>query len=272
MWLKTPRAMNHRGKRSIPVTESPWRVNMLAHQALMQQQQHLHLLSHIALLWTALAETVNSYRIHPRNQTWSFQQQPSCKQWWQSHTNSVPVWTSKERRQSGARKQLSELKNRAQALKPQSSTENDKSDEEDDAVFEWFIQLVHSEQRRNNQPEQTPNCLLNHRRHPTRKPAYLQIGDTRFEKKTTRTIHCDGCGNVVTRSSKRNKTTFQRFMCEFAGSYNDNSWADIPSTLHKLAWENRLIDATWKCSEFCEARMTGLPNEKRQRRAQTWAW
>ena len=240
----------------------------------MQQQHNLHLLSHIAQSWTALAETgpVNGYGIHPQNQMWSLQQQPPCGKWWQAHTNSEPVWTSSKRRQSGARKQLSELKNRAQEQEPQSSTGNDKDDEGDDAVFEWFIQLVHSEQRRNNQPEQTPDCLLNHRRHPTRKPEYLQIGDTRFDRKATRTIHCDRCGNIVTRSSKHNRTTFQRFMCEFAGSYNDNSWADIPSALQKLAWENRIIDATWKCSEFCEARMTGLPNEKRQRRAQTWAW
>ena len=273
VWFKTLRAMSYLSRRDNPFTESPWCVNMLAYQALMQRQQHLQLLSHVAQSLTTFAETVpvHDYDIYLQNQMWSLQQQPPYIQWWQSHLQSQPVWTSSRRRQSGACKQSSKLKSRAQAQKSRRRTPNDKSDEGDDAVFKWFIQLVHSEQRRHNQSEQTPNCLLNRRRHPTRKPALLQIGDTRFEKKATRTIHCDRCGNIVTRSSRQKNTTFQRFVCEFAGSYNDNTWADIPSALHRLAWENRLIDATWSCSEFCDVRMTGLPSEKRRLRAQVYA-
>jgi hypothetical protein len=50
-----------------------------------------------------------------------------------------------------------------------------------------------------------------------------------------------------------------RALGEFQGSYFDDTWQDsIPGELMQRAYESRLIDCTWHCTEFCGASPTGV--------------
>ena len=49
----------------------------------------------------------------------------------------------------------------------------------------------------------------------------------------------------------------------------DQSWEEIPGQFQKEAWELGLIDATWRCSQFCKQKMTGEFNSS-MKRAHIW--
>ena len=100
---------------------------------------------------------------------------------------------------------------------------------------------------------------------PTRIPIELPIGDDRFAKKASRRFVCDSCGNIVTFSSMK-KGNGVRNHCEFAGAYLKNEWATIPGELQQRAYAEKLIDATWFCSENCGTKTTGGMKEKRIKR------
>ena len=75
---------------------------------------------------------------------------------------------------------------------------------------------------------------------------------------------------MVWHSSQSGETQYTRYQCEFAGSWNDSSWVDIPGTLQHRAWELQLIDATWTCHQVCRAEMTGVNSAERMARPQKW--
>ena len=111
--------------------------------------------------------------------------------------------------------------------------------------------------------------------HPTKRyrcrgPGFLSEGDNRFGKKKERVFMCDGCGNMVTHSSQSGGTRYTRYQCEFAGSWRDSSWVDLPGPMQYHAWELQLIDATRTCTQECQAAMTGVNPEQRLARAQNW--
>jgi hypothetical protein len=103
----------------------------------------------------------------------------------------------------------------------------------------------------------------------TMRPPFLPDGDDRFNKsKTQRTYACDSCGNLVSFSSwKRCKSL--RAHGEFQGSYIDKSWAiNVPGELMVRAYNERLIDCTWQCTQFCKAAPTGVKD--RTSRTEQW--
>jgi len=104
-------------------------------------------------------------------------------------------------------------------------------------------------------------------------PSQLDERDNRFGKRKRRMFVCDslGCGNLVKRSSYLKKGgKYSRRDCEFAGGWVDASWAEIPGEFQKKAWELGLIDATWRCSQFCQQPPTGQGSSS-MKRAQEWA-
>ena len=102
-----------------------------------------------------------------------------------------------------------------------------------------------------------------------RVPHSLPAGDSRFAVKQQRVFICDHCGAEVRFSSKDHNSKYQRIDCEFAGSYLNDDWKDIPGALQWHAWAAGLIDATWHCHDVCGAPVTGKNTEQRLRR--TWA-
>jgi hypothetical protein len=100
-------------------------------------------------------------------------------------------------------------------------------------------------------------------------PLFLPECDDRFnKKKRLRVYACDTCPNLVSYSSWT-RCNSSRALGEFQGSYFDNTWQDsIPGELMKRAYESRLIDCTWSCSEFCGAPPTGVKD--RTTRTQNW--
>ena len=134
-----------------------------------------------------------------------------------------------------------------------------------------FLAAVTEAQIKYNKPVKRPHWIHDRfRRFKSRVPPALPSHDSRFAMKRLRKIVCDGCGNIVPYSSMTRRTVFHRIECEFAGSYAEKKWSDIPGELQKRAWEERLIDATWYCSQFCGAEMTGVNTEKRRARADAW--
>merc|ERR1712078_387175 len=85
------------------------------------------------------------------------------------------------------------------------------------------------------------------------------------KKKKERVFVCDtpGCKQVVRFSSKL--TQYKRAECEFAGSFSDHDWHDLPAALRKEAWEERFINATWHCSHICSADVTLNEEQNRKR-------
>ena len=140
----------------------------------------------------------------------------------------------------------------------------------DEYAIKSFLHDVSSVQRRYKQPVRAPACITPSSRLPSRLPPMLPDEDNRFGMKSSRVFVCDGCGNVVRFSGQKRQTAYQRIHCDFAGSYYDSSWADIPGVLQRRAWEERLIDATWFCTQFCHAPMTGVNTEQRLARAEAW--
>ena len=100
---------------------------------------------------------------------------------------------------------------------------------------------------------------------PTRIPIELPIGDDRFAKKASRRFVCDSCGNIGTFSSMK-KGNGVRNQCEFAGAYQKNDWATIPGELQQRAYEEKLINANWFCSENCGSKTAGGLKQKRMQR------
>ena len=147
-------------------------------------------------------------------------------------------------------------------------TQDTAGTQEDRDVIRRFLAAVRSIQEQKNRPVREPTSINRHRRLPHRMPAALPSGDTRFAVRAKRVFVCDGCGNIVPYSQKSKQTVYHRIQCDFAGSYVDNTWTDIPGCLQKQAWEDRLIDATWHCHQFCKAPMTGIRSEERRKRTQ----
>ena len=84
-----------------------------------------------------------------------------------------------------------------------------------------------------------------------RSPATLVDIDRRFwRQKEERVFVCDQCGDVV-RFSKVSAGTRCRFLCEFAGNYEDSSWKELDYSLRWNAWNMGLIDARWFCQRMC---------------------
>ena len=54
---------------------------------------------------------------------------------------------------------------------------------------------------------------------------------------------------------------------DFAGSYLQDDWKDIPGEMQEKAWKAGLIDATWHCTETCHATVTNGDVKKRMIRA-----
>jgi hypothetical protein len=103
----------------------------------------------------------------------------------------------------------------------------------------------------------------------TPRPLFLPECDDRFNKsKRLRIYACDTCPNLVGFSSwTRSKSL--RAHGEFQGSYFDSTWANsIPGELLKRAYTSRLIDCTWRCSEFCGAPPMGVKD--RTTRPMNW--
>ena len=148
------------------------------------------------------------------------------------------------------------------------STLDTAGSQEDREVIRRFLEAVRATQERNQLDFREPTSINRDRRLPHRMPAVLPAGDTRFETRANRVFVCDGCGNIVPYSRKSQHTFYHRILCDFAGSYMDNTWTDIPGCLQKQAWEDRLIDATWHCYQFCRAPMTGVRTEERMQRTQ----
>jgi hypothetical protein len=134
-----------------------------------------------------------------------------------------------------------------------------------------FLAAVSDCQAKSNQPQRQLRTIhAGMKRYRTRLPPILPKDDNRFGIKTARVFICDSCGNRVNFSSQQRGATFRRIECDFAGSYVDTSWSDIPGMLQRRAWEDRLIDATWNCSQFCGAPMTGVNPERRKARTEAW--
>ena len=94
---------------------------------------------------------------------------------------------------------------------------------------------------------------------PTKMPQSLPDGDDRFNKrKNDRVFVCDGCGVLVSFSS-RSKGTGWRYQGEFQGSWQDHSWKDnVDGSLLKQAYELRMLDCRWYCTQFCGAEPSGV--------------
>ena len=105
---------------------------------------------------------------------------------------------------------------------------------------------------------------------PKRIPETLCERDRRFDSKAKRVFVCDGCGTTVRFSSQRRGTTYSRVDCDFAGSFKDNTWAGIPNSLRERAWQERIIDASWYCHQFCGFRLTGKNEANRLARSGEW--
>jgi hypothetical protein len=116
-------------------------------------------------------------------------------------------------------------------------------------------------------PDKTP--MIQNPPFETTLPLYLPECDARFhKKKTLRVYACDTCDNIVSYSSWT-RCNSSRALGEFQGSYVDNSWQDsIPGELLERAYESRLIDCTWSCTQFCGAPPTGVKD--RTTRTQKW--
>ena len=95
--------------------------------------------------------------------------------------------------------------------------------------------------------------------YPTKMPKSLPDGDDRFNKVKSDRVHvCDGCGALVSFSS-RSRGTGDRVHGEFQGSWHDNSWVgNVDGSLLKQAYEMRLIDCRWYCTQFCGAPPSGV--------------
>ncbi len=100
-------------------------------------------------------------------------------------------------------------------------------------------------------------------------PIFIPAWDSRFKKeKKDRVYQCDTCPHIVSYSSWT-RCNSSRALGEFQGSYTDHSWQDsIPGELLQQAYESRLIDCTWSCTEFCGALPTGVKD--RVTRPQIW--
>ena len=142
--------------------------------------------------------------------------------------------------------------------------------EEDEVVIDRFLQAVSAVQRDLQPPQRTPQSINRWKRLPSRQPPILSAADNRLGVKAARVFVCDGCGNIARFSSQKRNTPYHRIECDFAGSYVHSSWTDIPGSLQRRAWEERLIDASWFCTQFCGAAMTG--GDAQQRLARTQAW
>ena len=108
--------------------------------------------------------------------------------------------------------------------------------------------------------------------YPERRPACLLEGDNRFDvRKQERVYVCDACGHRVPYSSKTRQTG-PRAVAEFLGCYSDGTWKGTipPGRALKLAWESRLVDCTWLCSEVCGMRAMGGGKDSRWKRPKTW--
>ena len=142
--------------------------------------------------------------------------------------------------------------------------------QEDLDIIQAFFNEVSEAQQMLGHRLRTPESIHPSRRLPCRLPWTLPPEDNRFAIKSDRVFVCDGCGNIVSFSSLKRKTTYSRFDCDFAGSYFDSSWKDIPGLLQQRAWALRLIDATWFCSQVCDAPMTGVNPDQRLERTDAW--
>ena len=149
--------------------------------------------------------------------------------------------------------------------------------EGDQTIIDEFLQAVRravqSTDRRNRSPGEIDEFIRDQVRPQisdppfgTKRPAALAFGDDRFEKaKFQRRYVCDCCGRIVTFSSKQ-RGTGNRVVCEFAGSYLYRGWSILPGAVQKQAYESRLIDCTWYCSQFCAAPTTGGGKQDRLQR------
>ena len=139
----------------------------------------------------------------------------------------------------------------------------------DTAVVRRFLEAVAECRARLNQPMR-PLRNINEwtKLKPTILPTFLPKNDNRFDVKSARVFICDGCGNMVRFSSKTRRTAYGRIACDFAGSYKDITWSDIPGVLQRRAWEERVIDATWLCHQVCGAPMTGVNPDARRARTE----
>jgi hypothetical protein len=103
----------------------------------------------------------------------------------------------------------------------------------------------------------------------TPRPPFLPDCDDRFNKcKRLRVYACDTCPNLVSFSSWTRSNSL-RAHGEYQGSYFDSTWAgSIPGEMLMRAYTSRLIDCTWRCSEFCGAPPMGLKD--RATRTSNW--
>ena len=92
-----------------------------------------------------------------------------------------------------------------------------------------------------------------------RMPRNIPAIDDRFNKcKKHRIYACDGCDNVVCYSTS-SKYKPGRARGEFQGCYDDQSWdRNVPGELLFPAYQDRLINCTWRCVQFCGALPTGV--------------
>ena len=149
--------------------------------------------------------------------------------------------------------------------RPESPPESRESAED---VRQHLLEKFHKWNIDHEEKRPVPRCLSLEGQTllPSCMPARLSKDDDRFnEKKKERVFVCDTpwCKQVVRFSSKR--TQYQRAECEFAGSFSDHSWHDLPAALRKEAWEARFIDATWHCHHICSAEVT-LNEEQNKKR------
>ena len=97
----------------------------------------------------------------------------------------------------------------------------------------------------------------------TKRPQELPFADDRFQQSMfQRQYVCDSCRCIVKFSSQK-RVTGGRFACEFAGSYVEPGWGILPGAVLKQAYESRLIDCTWYCSQFCAAPTSGGAQQDR---------
>ena len=131
-----------------------------------------------------------------------------------------------------------------------------------------FMRTFRAWNARNVQPKPEPQSILNGRLLPQRVAETLPPEDQRFHPdKKQRVFICDGCGDRVIFSSRLKRSWYQRSQCDgFAGSFLDRTWDDIPGPLRGMAWDMRLIDATWHCHYYCKADMTWGQTQARNHR------
>ena len=116
-----------------------------------------------------------------------------------------------------------------------------------------------------------PASIRNMRLLPLRTPHTIHRDDDRWNvSKKKQKFICDQCHAAVSFSRRNDDTIFCRADCEFAGSYVDNSWSDLPTNLRETAWRMCLIDATWHCRAECGAKVT--EGQKQQRNKRTAAY